>query len=227
MENYESYDLTAISFDSVVPAPPERRTEERQTTLLRVGKLVTAQDERLCMIRNISSAGAMIKLYQPIGPGEAIQVEVTPDCPVAATVIWERDDLAGIAFDRPIDVIAALRGGSRDNPYRRVTRTPRLQIRRTARICTEEFEVAVQLCDVSLKGAKFEFDDPLPIDSELGLFVDGLPALCGRVRWWKDGRAGIEFDIPLQMDMLAEWVGASAGQDNQPGGDGGLFGTAG
>ncbi|MES2444769.1 MAG: PilZ domain-containing protein [Pseudomonadota bacterium] len=207
MDNYHAHDLTAVSFNPVVPAPPERRTEERQTTLLRVGKLVTAGDERLCMIRNISSAGAMIKLYQPIAVGAAVAVEVTPDCPVAATVIWVQDECAGIAFDVPIDVVAALRGEGQAGPYRRVARTPRLQVRRPALMHTDEIEREVMLCDLSLNGAKIETDAALASDVEVALFVDGLPPLSGRIRWCHDARAGMEFDIPVQMDVLAAWMG--------------------
>lgn len=206
MDNYQAHDLTAVSFSEVIPTPPERRGEERHTSLLRVGKLVTAEDQRLCMIRNISSAGAMLKLYQDIEVGASVEVEVTPDCPVAATVIWVQDDLAGVAFAERIDVVAALRGGSRMGPYRRVARTPRLRIHRPATMHTDEIESAVTLCDLSLNGAKFETEADLATGIEVALFVDGLPPLTGRVRWCHDLHAGMEFDIPVQMDVLAEWM---------------------
>lgn len=212
MDNYHAHDLTAVSFNPVVPAPPELRSEERQTTLLRVGKLVTADDERLCMIRNISSAGAMLKLYQPIAVGAPVQVEITPDCPVAARVIWAQNELAGVAFDTPIDVVAALRGEGQAGPYRRIARTPRLQMRRPALMHTDEFERQVMLCDLSLNGAKIETDLELAGDLEVALFVEGLPPLSGRIRWCHDERAGMEFDIPVQMDVLAGWM--SAGEAN-------------
>ena len=213
MENYETHDLTSISFNPVVPAPPERRAETRQTTLLRIGKLITARDERLCMIRNISSAGAMLRLYQPIGVGEEIRMEITPDCPVAATVLWTQDDLAGVEFAEPIDVVAALNGGDQAGPYRRVSRMPRLQIRYPAQLCTDDLEWPVTLCDLSLHGAKIETATRIETDTEAALFVDGLPPLSGRVRWWRDNRAGLEFDIPVQMDVLAGWIGSAAEQD--------------
>lgn len=207
MDNYEAHDLTAVSFSTVVPSPPERRNEERHTSLLRVGKLVVEEDQRLCMIRNISSAGAMLRLYQAIEVGAAVEVEVTPDCPVAAMVIWVQDDLAGIAFSEPIDVVAALKGGSRMGPYRRIARTPRLRIRRPATMHTDDLECDVTLCDLSLNGAKFETEAALASDVEVALFVEGLPPLTGRVRWCHDHHAGMEFDIPVQMDVLAEWMG--------------------
>jgi hypothetical protein len=210
MDNYEAHELTAVSLGAAVPQPPERRSEERQTTLLRIGKLVAAgDDQRLCMIRNISSVGAMLKLYQPIDVGTEVEVEVTPDCPVAAKVLWTQDDLAGIAFAEAIDVVAALKGGRADGPYRRVARTPRVNVRRPATICTDEIECAVVLCDVSLNGAKIATDAELMVDSELALFVEGLPALPGRVRWCCDGRAGLEFDIPMPIDVLGEWIGVN------------------
>jgi hypothetical protein len=207
VDNYEAHDLTAVSFSTVVPSPPERRNEERHTSLLRVGKLVVEEDQRLCMIRNISSAGAMLRLYQAIEVGAAVEVEVTPDCPVAAMVIWVQDDLAGIAFSEPIDVVAALKGGSRMGPYRRIARTPRLRIRRPATMHTDDLECDVTLCDLSLNGAKFETEAALASDVEVALFVEGLPPLTGRVRWCHDHHAGMEFDIPVQMDVLAEWMG--------------------
>lgn len=206
MDNYHGHELTAVSFNPVVPAPPERRGEERQTTLLRVGKLVTEGDERLCMIRNISSAGAMLKLYQPITVGAAVAVEITPDCPVTATVIWAQDELAGIAFDTPIDVLEALRGERQTGPSRRVARTPRLQVRRPALMHTDDIERDVILCDLSLQGAKIETDADLAYNTEVALFIEGLPPLSGRIRWCHDDRAGLEFDIPVQMDVLALWM---------------------
>ncbi|MCW3846313.1 PilZ domain-containing protein [Sphingomonas sp. LB-2] len=212
MDNYEAHELTSVFFGEVVPSPPERRAEERQTSLLRVGKLIVGLEQRLCMIRNISSAGAMLRLYQPIDVGTDVEVEVTPDCPVPATVIWVQDDLAGVAFAESIDVVEALRGASRMGPYRRVARTPRLRIRRAATMHTDDLESEVTLCDLSLNGAKFETEAALSTDMEVALFVDGLPPLTGRVRWCHDLHAGMEFDIPVQMDVLAEWMGSGATQ---------------
>lgn len=212
MDNYQAHELTAVSLGAVLPQPPERRGAPRMTTLLRIGKLTTAEDQRLCMIRNISSAGAMLKLYQPIEVGARVAVEVTPDCPVEAVVIWTQDDLAGIAFDAPIDVVAALRGSKPDGPYRRVARTPRVRIRRPARLCTDDIECPVVLCDVSLNGAKVETDAVLATDSDVALFVEGLPALPGRVRWCRNSHAGVEFDIPVPIDVLADWIGTHGGE---------------
>jgi hypothetical protein len=209
VENYQSHELTAVSLNPVVPRPPERRIEDRTTTLLRAGKLIVGDEQQLCMIRNISSAGAMLKLWRPLATGDTVAVEITPDCPEPATVIWSQDDLAGVAFAKPIDVAQALRGGTREGPYRRIARTPRLRIQAPARLCTEASGWDVDLCEVSLNGARIETPELFFCDEEVTLAVDGLAKVPGRVRWCHDGFAGIEFARPLAMNVLADWVAAS------------------
>jgi hypothetical protein len=98
-------------------------------------------------------------------------------------------------------------------PYRRIARTPRLRVRRAATMCTDDLECDVVLSDLSLNGAKFETEAALTSDLEVALFVEGLPPLTGRVRWCHDHHAGMEFDIPVQMDVLAEWMGSAAAPD--------------
>ncbi|MBO9713413.1 PilZ domain-containing protein [Sphingomonas sp.] len=210
MDNFDANELTSVSLDAAVPLPPERRSEMRRTTLLRVGKLVVGDDQRLCMIRNISSAGAMLKVYQPLAVGDPVAVEVTPDCPVEARVIWTTEDLAGVAFAKSIDVIAALRGGRADGPYRRAARTPRVRLTRPARLCTETAECDVTLRDISPNGACVETGLKLANDAEVALFIPGLPTAPARVRWCRDGRVGLEFDLPLPIDRLADWIGSDA-----------------
>jgi len=37
--------------------------------------------------------------------------------------------------------------------------------------------------------------------------VESLGPVKGEVRWYRDRRAGIVFDKPLDFDQLSEWVG--------------------
>lgn len=213
VENYRLHELTAVSLNPVVPQPPERRSEERATTLLRAGKLVVDGEQQLCMIRNISSAGAMLKLWRTLPEGQRIQVEITPDCPVSATVIWTQGDLVGVAFDQRIDVANTLTGQGHAGPYRRIARTPRLRTHCPARIGIEAREWAVVLSDVSLNGARIATEEALSRDEEVTLSIAGLVPVSGRVRWCRDGHAGIEFDRPMPLDVLASWVASAGGRD--------------
>lgn len=209
MENYAGHELTVVSLNTAVPMPPERRAEERRTTLLRVGKIVVGDEQRLCMIRNLSSAGAMLKLYQPLALGERVQVEVAPEQPVDAEVVWCEEGLAGIAFYERIDVIAALRGGHEAGPYRRIKRIPRVRVSRPARLCTDDSECEVTLCDISPNGACIATGLLLATDTEVALFIDGLPPLTGNVRWNDGSHAGMKFDVSIRVDVLAAWLGSA------------------
>ncbi len=65
MENYEGHELTAVSLGAVLPHPPERRGEDRQTTLLRIGKLVKISANTLqtdCVLMGGDSGGGLFNL---------------------------------------------------------------------------------------------------------------------------------------------------------------------
>lgn len=209
MNSLDGHELTSVSFATDAPQPPERRTEERQTALLRVGKLVIEGEQRLCMIRNISRAGAMLRVYQPVAVGAQVAIEATPDCPVPGTVLWVQDDLAGIEFLQPIDVIATLRGAKTDGPYRRAARTPRLRIDCPAQLGIDAEERAVTVCDLSLNGACVA-TDPLLAQTAVVLRIEGLAALPARIRWCRNGHAGLEFDLPIPVAVLGAWMAERA-----------------
>jgi len=76
-------------------------------------------------------------------------------------------------------------------------------------LCTDHVECAVALCDLSLGGAGIETGEALAYDLEVAIFVEGLLPLAGRVRWCSDRRAGVEFHIPIQVDVLADWMGSN------------------
>ena len=59
-------ETTLYSLSSVPPAPAaeaERRDGERHMTLYRVGSIQVEDRRELCLIKNISAGGMMIRLY--------------------------------------------------------------------------------------------------------------------------------------------------------------------
>ena len=54
-------ETTLYSLDGKTPEPSGRRTGERHVSLLRVGSLMIADRRELCLIRNISAGGMMIR----------------------------------------------------------------------------------------------------------------------------------------------------------------------
>ena len=97
---------------SLSDAPPlaeaERRDGQRHMTLYRVGSILVDGRRELCLIKNISAGGMMIRLYCSIADGTPVVVELKSGQPICGKISWTRDQNAGIAFDEPIDVIDIL-----------------------------------------------------------------------------------------------------------------------
>ena len=77
-------------------------------TLLRVGSLVVGQRRELCLIRNISAGGMLIRVYSAIPAGTRVSIELKQGDPVWGTTLWHREDLVGVSFDSPIDILSLI-----------------------------------------------------------------------------------------------------------------------
>ena len=101
-------ETTLYSLAPVAPSRPERRSSERFLSLLRVGAMLVDGRRGLCLIRNISAGGMMIRAYSPISVGTPLEIELKQGDPVSGVVQWVEDGLTGVTFDAPIDVLSLL-----------------------------------------------------------------------------------------------------------------------
>jgi hypothetical protein len=115
---------TLYSLSAIAPECPDRRSDERYVSLLRVGALTLGGRRELCLIRNVSAGGMMIRPYSPIAAGTHLTVELKQGDSVSGVVQWSDKGLVGITFDEPIDVLALLNApGGRPRP-----RMPRIEL---------------------------------------------------------------------------------------------------
>ena len=104
-------ETTLYSLSDTPPAPDgdgDRRDGQRHMTLYRVGSILVEDRRELCLIKNISAGGMMIRLYCPISNDTPVTVELKSGHPIGGRISWTRDQNAGIEFDQPIDVIDVL-----------------------------------------------------------------------------------------------------------------------
>src|SRR5579875_2806593 len=101
-------ETTHYSLSAAAPQQPERRSDERYVSLLRVGALIIEGRRELCLIRNISAGGMMIRPYSSIPVGTPVCVELKHGEPISGAVQWTDQGLVGIAFQEQIDVLALL-----------------------------------------------------------------------------------------------------------------------
>lgn len=200
-------EATLPCVDSPEPSPAERRSDSRHLTLLRVGALITGDRRELCLVRNISAGGMMLRVYSPVGAGQQASVELKSGTPLQGRISWVRDGQAGLEFDSPIDVARIL---SQDE----ASETPRLprietdvvvQVREGARFLTG------RCSDISQGGVKVELRAALAVDSEVVVSVPGLDPQAGRVRWSEPGMTGLAFNRLLPLSTLVGWLQSQRG----------------
>ena len=200
-----AFESTMVSLSTAVPRPEERRTDERMSPMLRVGKLIdSAGDQQLIRIKNMSAGGVMAIVTRLPAVGDAVQVELSSQ-KIPATVAWTREDVVGVKFDQNVDLGELLAGRKPRLGFR--ARPPRLEIACKASVRVGKLYYSVDVHDISLGGMKVEPIEEYCIGKKVIVVVESLRPIKGEVRWYSDRRAGIVFDKPLDFEELAEWVG--------------------
>ena len=198
----QSLETTSYSLAASAPTQPDRRGGERYLRLLRVGAILVDGRRELCLIRNISAGGMMIRAYSPIPIGAALSIELKQGDPVSGTVQWVEDDLTGVAFDRPIDVLQLLAPqGERPRP-----RLPRVEIDCTAWVRQDGDIVRTRVSNISQGGVCVRCAAQLAVGGDAVVTLPGLTPAAGVVVWSKDGEYGIAFNRPLVLSELVAWL---------------------
>jgi hypothetical protein len=200
-----AFESTTVSLSTAVPRPAERRTDERLSAMLRVGKMTdTAGNEQLIKVKNMSAGGVMAIVTRAPEVGERVSLELSSQR-IPSSVVWTRDDLVGLKFDQDVDLGELLAGRKPRHGFR--PRPPRLDIPCKASVRVGKTYYTVDVHDISLGGIKVEPIEEYCVGKNVVVVVESLRPVKGEVRWYSDRKAGIVFDKPLDFDELAEWVG--------------------
>ena len=204
MDN-QPVETTLYSLSSALPQPEvqaDRREGDRHMTLYRVGSILVDGRRELCLIKNISAGGMMIRAYCVVAEGTSLSIELKCGQPIKGRVSWTRDQHAGIAFDTPIDVIDIL-SASMDGPRPRM---PRIEVSCFAALREDGNSFRVRVCDISQGGAKIECATAFQPGAHLVLSLPGLPPQAAVVSWNNDGSTGIAFNRLLPLRDLVDWL---------------------
>lgn len=195
--------IAAAAFDS--RQEWVERAPRAMATLL-VGKLCHDNGaEQLCRVRNISETGMQIETVAALADGMPIGVELRGGASLSGTVVWTKENRAGVQFDAPIDVVkilgrpAAAGRGARP-------RSPRFTANIPARISSYGRSIDVTVADVSQGGACLQLQRPLRIDSEVILLIPGLPPRRCTTRWSDEELAGVAFHDAFSYNELSAWL---------------------
>lgn len=201
-------ETTLYSLSPTPPGRPERRKGERFFSLLRVGALIVDGRRELCLIRNVSAGGMMIRPYSPVVQGTRVSVELKHGVTVSGEAQWTDKGLVGVSFDEPIDVVALLTK-SEDGPQPRM---PRIALDCLVWVREGADVHRSRAINISQGGICVRMDDDLDLGAHVIISTPGLSPTAGVVKW-RDGEFyGIGFNRVFPVDEL---MGFLQGQEQQ------------
>ena len=186
-------------------AEPDRRSQDRQKMILRVGLMEQSDRPYFCLVRNISATGIQVKLYSSALRAGDVVVRVADEDPIAGQIVWVRNGNAGIRFANSMDPATLLRVQQKLGPARRRS-MPRVKATSYAVLRVGGRMISAVLRDVSNMGARISTSRPLQVGTRATVRLPDLPELKAYVRWTDRDEAGLLFEAPLPMQVIAEWV---------------------
>lgn len=201
-------DTTAYSLSRKAPAPSDRREGDRHLTLFRVGAMTVEGRRELCLIKNISEGGMMIRPYCVLTEGAELTIELKSGFTVACKVAWLREASVGVTFDQPVDIVEIL-SSSNDGPRPRM---PRIEVDCFATVRDGGEVHRMRVHDVSQGGVKLESSRIIDQGADLVVSLPGLDPQSAAVRWSEDGYLGVTFNRLLPLAELVDWLRATRDQ---------------
>ena len=200
-------ETTVYSMSADPPAEPNRRGDERHMTLFRVGSIIVGDRRELCLVKNISAGGALIRAYSALEAEAAVQIELKERQPVAGRVTWTKGSDAGITFDKPVDVVELLKTSSDGSR----PRMPRVEICCVGFVREGAILHRSTVNNISQGGVSIETPNRLTVGADVTVSLAGLPPQDAVVRWNDGQRYGITFNNVLPLAGLVEWLKARQG----------------
>jgi hypothetical protein len=204
-------ETTQYSLSTAAPERPERRQDERYVSLLRVGALVMRGRRELCLIRNISAGGMMIRPYSPVMPGTRLSVELKHGESVSGVAQWSDKGLVGVTFEEPIDVLALL-SATEGTPRPRM---PRIEVNCSASIRCDGDVFRVQVVNISQGGICVRSSTAVEVDANVVVSLIGLHSAAGVVKWREGDYYGVGFNRVYPLDELMAFLKEQQRDDQQ------------
>ena len=80
------------------------RAAPRFTLLIRAAKLISAQGEFVCVIRDVSETGVSVRLFHALPGCQQFELHMPAGAVYEINRVWQRDNEAGFTFSQPVEV---------------------------------------------------------------------------------------------------------------------------
>jgi hypothetical protein len=176
----------------------EQRAAPRVTLLIRPAKIVTADGEYICVVRDVSATGASVRMFHPLPPCDKAVLYTEAGHALEVEQVWVNGANAGFRFARPVDVAMLLADHGR-YPKRRL----RIDIELPAVISLLDGEHDAVVRNISQQGARIECGRRLAIEQIVRLRAEDLPEVRAKVRWRRANEYGLIFEDTFQLADFA------------------------
>lgn len=200
--------MVDIATDSarLEPAPEgpgaEQRAAPRVTLLIRAAKLVSAQGEFVCVIRDVSETGVSVRLFHALPGCKDFALHMPGGAVYEISRVWEKGNEAGFTFAQPV-AVNQLVNESGEYPKRGLRLGLCFPV--MVHMLSGSFEALVE--NLSQQGARMTCDRLLAIDQTVRLVLpDGSPKprdVRAKVRWRRDKYYGVVFDDTFTLGEFA------------------------
>lgn len=186
------------------PLPPgaEQRAAPRFTLLIRAAKLVSAQGEFVCVIRDVSETGVSVRLFHALPSCPSFALHMPAGAVYEIKPVWRRDNEAGFSFFEPVEV-ERLINESGEYPKRGL----RLGLCFPVTVTTLGSLFIAEVENLSQQGARLTCERLLAIDQTLRISlaeIEGAPReVRAKVRWRRDLHYGVVFDDTFTLGDFA------------------------
>lgn len=176
----------------------DRRGTSRFTVLIRTAKLIYAEREFLCVIRDVSQSGVKLRLYNDIPQDKPLTLELANGETFTVVQIWRREGFGGFRFPMQVELERLIETERGPFPNRKL----RLRTCIRGRVGWGGKSTAVRLENISQQGAAIVCNEYFAIDQLVRLDCPGLPTLYSKVRWRSEPSYGLIFEQTLPFETL-------------------------
>lgn len=191
---------------------PERRSAERQVSVLINAGIVHEGRDALCRIRNLSAGGVMIECDLPLAVEDRVELKLRSGRTVEAVVRWTEEGKAGIAFqdaDSAALVTERLAASALETSP---IGYPLFEREGWAEIVADHKRVRTRIARISPTGISVSSDDRWGAERVFSVSIDGLgDHLTRRADNPADGaeEMSLIFVQPLLYRALNDWLAAT------------------
>lgn len=176
----------------------EQRAAPRFFALIRSAKLISAQGEFVCVVRDASVTGVRLRCFHALPRDAAMALQLQNGDVFELERVREEELEASFRFVGPITIERLMQEAE---PFPR--RPLRLSLTIPLTLRTSAGPVAAVTQNMSQQGCRVETAAPLALAQPVVIDSPHLPGIRAKVRWRRDGDCGLVFDDTFSLKDFA------------------------